>query len=445
MIQNDGARTLLLRASKRSMLVATVALGLAALYGNYYALLEHHIELPDVSPSAGTLMVGYAALAVLFVAWSFGLSAAASPSAAARLLDRWRDLTRDEWRAARIGGWAAVSLALAYTAVRLLTNPTSPFATLEMLTAGEARLPFQYRTLVPWVAQAVHAVLPGLDLRVPYGLVDAASALAVYGAFRLFLRVFIARPGARALAALAIYVPLFFNLAAPHRYYAVFFPWDTPSVAFFTLGLYLLYRRAWWAFYPLFVVATFNRETTCFLTVFYVLTFFQEERPGRLMAHAAAQAAIWFGIKAALYTTFLGNEPLSVGDSVLFANQIGRSLQIVLTIPGLVYLALAMGGLWVLVAWLWPALTEARVKQAFRFVPAFLVGMVAVGELMEVRIYSELLPLATLAALCIGRNLVGALSEGGLPPTPRAPGRKTFDPELLTVEEPSRRVPTVAV
>src|SRR5467141_3903723 len=106
------------------------------------------------------------------------------------------------------------------------------------LAAGVASTPYQYRVLVPWIVRAaveMHLIRPESEMAMFVGL--QVVALSVY----------------------AILPFNYFNLP--------YYPYDVPSVVFFTLGLILIHDRNWVWFYPLFGIATLNRETSIFLTV----------------------------------------------------------------------------------------------------------------------------------------------------------------------------------
>ena len=78
-----------------------------------------------------------------------------------------------------------------------------------------------------------------------------------------------------------------------------------------------------------------------------------------------------------------------------------------MAVPGLAYLLLVtMGGAGAVVLLLRRRVRDARLRRLFGVVPLFLAGMVVVGELLEVRIYGELIPLVAVALLLIGRSVV---------------------------------------
>lgn len=348
--------------------------------------------LPDISPTAGEMALGFQVLAILALAWAGLLLALATPRVAAALRQR---LSAVAARNGVVWGTAA-SLSVGYAVARMaFTHEITPAAMAD-LAAGEATLPFQYRALVPFIVGAA-ASAPGLSA-VPlaglFGAVEAVAAFAAWWAFRRFLTPHV--DGHAGALALALFVPLALGLASPWRYNAIYFPWDTVSVAVFTLGLALMQEKRWLAFYALFVVGTLNRETTCFLTVAMVLGGLGRQRLGPLAAHGAAQLALWLGVKAALGAAYASNAAAGGAEAAgLFVPTYVRSVWVLTSVPGWVYLGLAMGGAWVVVLMLRQRLAGAAFTPLFRMVPVFLVGMVLVGELMEVRIYSELMPLVT--------------------------------------------------
>ncbi len=93
-------------------------------------------------------------------------------------------------------------------------------------------------------------------------------------------------------------------------------PYDVPSVMFFALAMYLVLRRSWWAYYPIFVLAVVNRETACFITVFFAVWEWvrlggtdldTRTRLRWIVPHVAVQAAIWIAIKVTLARHFANN------------------------------------------------------------------------------------------------------------------------------------------
>lgn len=415
------------RAALALLAVSALSLAYASLYGNVYQFRSPlGTGLPDASAGAETVLAVLGVAAVLGGLWAVLLALASTPSTAQRARALWHRLVAAEQR--RAWAWlAAAALAGLYAALRVAYNSECSPATLADLTAGTAQTPFQYRTLVPWTVRAVVTAAPALggSLWLLYGLAEAAAALAAWIGFRRWLRPTVTTPAARSVVALVLFLPLALNLATPFRHNALFFGWDTLSVALFTGGLALLQERRWAAYYLLFAVATLNRETTCFLTIAWVLSHAGRVSLRHLAAHGAAQLAVWLAVKGALAMVYAGNTPLHEQSELggLFITPYVLNLGAVSTVPGLLMLASAMGGLWLVPALLHRRIEAPDLRRWFRVVPVFVVAMLIVGEALEVRIYSELIPLVTTALIVVGRSVVseaaGAVTAGAV----SVPGR----------------------
>ncbi len=175
--------------------------------------------------------------------------------------------------------------------------------------------------------------------------------------------------------------------------YRVRYVYDLPSMAFFALGLYLLYsRRSIYLFSALFLVATVNRETSLFLLFFFVLAKWIEKdrsfprlfRPSVLLpltllslfwlgwhhwvaarfAHDPSAGAIrWKDNIWLLLAPFSWPQLLAVGA---------------FTVPLLLfYRRLLQDAL--LTAWLWS-------------IAVWFVFMMIFGVIIEIRIFGELIP-----------------------------------------------------
>ena len=292
-------------------------------------------------------------------------------------------------------------------------NDTSPRA----LAAGVGTTPYQYRVLVPWLVRgAVAAGLLPSDADIPaFVALEGLALVALACAFRQYLSLFIDDRLVTSVAALSAYAVLPFNdLRGP------FLPYDTPSIVFFATGLVLIRRQSWRWFFPLFTLATLNRETSIFLTAAFAVALYDEYRPSRLALLGGAQIAIWIAIKAALWQIYRQNP--SVGASGLYFFQLKVNLATILSRPIASLIVLSTwGGLW-LTALIWHArISDRFLRRTLWVVPMFMAGMFVVGFVVEMRVYGEMLPIV-LAAFWVGLlSLVSqALREGHLS---RAAGR----------------------
>jgi hypothetical protein len=194
-------------------------------------------------------------------------------------------------------------LAARFTISHLGSTLVHPPASLAKLCQGTGEIPFQYRALVPWVVDLVHRVVPPIswtDSRtVIAGVVEAASVAGLYYALRALVRPVVGTRARASLAALALFHVLPYHYVFPENW-PFWYPSDLPSVLFFTLGLVCLQRGSWLLFYPLLAVATFNRETTFFLSIAFVLTRLGRMPLHKVALHAAAQGSIWAAVKLLL-------------------------------------------------------------------------------------------------------------------------------------------------
>jgi hypothetical protein len=96
----------------------------------------------------------------------------------------------------------------------------------------------------------------------------------------------------------------------------LYYCYDIPSLTFFSIGLILFIKRKWGWFYVAFVLATLDRESSCFISIggflllvkfsnFNSKSFLTENKI--LLLHNSIQAAIWVSIKILLHHIFKSN------------------------------------------------------------------------------------------------------------------------------------------
>ena len=294
-----------------------------------------------------------------------------------------------------------VSVLLSYHFLhwRLAGDKVYDLATPDMLVAGAAYLPFQYRALVPWLVRAL-AQLPwpqSVSTLNLFLIVEFISIVLLCAAFRRYLSFFIENKPLNSLLALSLFYVLPFHFIGSFWY-----PWDMPSLLFFTLGLISLYEQKWQWYYPLFVVATFNRETTYFLSLLYLLTAIGKTSWRTIALHTSAQLLLWVVIKLLLYYLYLDNPRLGYG---LFELQLGENLNW-LREPAVILGLLSLWGFLWLPLILWRHLVQSEfVKRTVLLLPPFFGIMLVVGVIDELRIYGELIPIVLSAFLLILKGL----------------------------------------
>jgi len=290
--------------------------------------------------------------------------------------------------------WLLLCALLSYTCVRVHARATVDFVvgSRSLLCAGQALRPFQYRVLVPflgkWLAWATI-----MDLRASLNAINTLAVFVLVVSYRALLQSVVGERLSYMLN-LAILAPILCNYCALGDLY---YPSDLPAITFFVLGALCIQQRRWGLYYLLFVLATLNRETCCFLTFLLLFTQWRRMRSSALVGHCAAQLVIWAAIKALLAWRFQANDGV-----VMFENQVSWNLAhlaMLLTLrPTVLQYLLTFGLAWAAVPWAWRDLPDFHRRALFVALP-FFASMSIVGRLTEVRIHGELVPVVTTAAV----------------------------------------------
>jgi len=295
----------------------------------------------------------------------------------------------------------------------LVSTRDYPPATLEALTALGAERPFQYRVLLPALVRLFQWLTgSALPLKAVYGILNYLACLGLIIALGRLLSRYLPPPRA-ALAALAVSWPIYWNHFHLNEW---FYPSDVPAMLFFTAGLILILRRRFGLYYPLFLLASLNRETSCFLIPAFGLLLLGRLPLPRLILHSAAQALIWVLVKTALTLIFHHNPGSAVAHLTLAANLAllaGLLTHSPLRSPQY-QLVFAHGFLWLPIPFLWSRL-PGELKRLLALVPVFYAAMAVVGNLNEPRIFLELVPVLTVA------SMAAVLGPKARPETERLP------------------------
>jgi hypothetical protein len=271
----------------------------------------------------------------------------------------------------------------------------------ETLVAGTASTPYQYRVLVPLLVRGLlhaHLIQPDWQMAA-FAVIQVFFLIALAFVFRRYVSLFINDAVLSSIAALTLYAVLPFNY-----FNLPYYPYDIPSVLFFTLGLLLIDEQKWWWFYPLFIIATLNRETSIFLAVVTVFVGFDKYRPWTLALLAGSQLAIWTAIKAALWLLYRQNRWMGYG---LYQFQLKVNLATLVNYPIKGVIALATWGcLWLAVVIWHRRIRDERLRRTLWTVPVFIAAMFVVGFVIELRIYGELLPIVLAAFWVVLLDLI---------------------------------------
>jgi hypothetical protein len=273
-------------------------------------------------------------------------------------------------------------------------------APLEKMIAFEADTPFQYRVLAPLVIRLlVH--ITDVD---PYSISKVLTVVWTFAsllAFRLLLREFHSEVVSSFGAFFLVYA-LFWN----HAVFGIWrMPFDLPGVLFFTIGLAALLRAKWSVFYVVFLLGAVNRETILFLTCAHMLLAFKGTGRTLPWKHVSIQVGLWTVVRIVLTVVFRGNE----GGQ--FQTQVGANIEHLSSGIATVPLLLSFGGLWVPALAGWKVMDE-RTRRLLLLAVPFVGMMFLVGNIHELRIYNELVPIVCMSALGVLLALFERVRKG---------------------------------
>jgi hypothetical protein len=292
------------------------------------------------------------------------------------------------------------------------------------LLHGKGSIPFQYRALVPWAAGLLLKLgksmsLTDNSLKV-YHLMEIFSCFFLLMAFRYYISLFIKNSAASAVLSFSLLYPIFFNYVFPNHFsiyeyqsvlpgaynsvmlFNLYYPYDMPSVMFFTIGLILIYKKNWHLYYPLFLVATFNRETTCFLTLVYLFTAFGKDGKMKIAVHCAAQFVIWMAVKYTLYRIYGSNPGLG------FESGIAHNVRTLMDPSQYYFVFSNMGFIWIPVLLFYRRIRDDFARRSLLVAIPFLVAVFVGAKFTELRDFGELIPVVLTAFLLIIRELMAS-------------------------------------
>lgn len=263
-------------------------------------------------------------------------------------------------------------------------------STLLDLINYNAKTPFQYRILIPFLVKQFVIFLK-FDYTFSFKLFEfiATNMLVIY--FRNFLRFFISNKNAIILS-FTLFIPLTYHFILSRV--AIYYPWDIPSILFFVLALISIYKNNNLFFYLVFIIATFNRETSCFLSIIFLIKNINERYKLKLYIHLGAQIIIWFTIKYFLLFCFKNNTGYG-----MFINQFDKNIDYICDLSSYPYLLGLFSGTWIILLFTFRYLKNSFLKNLLWLAIPFIGGMMIVGVVGEIRIFGELIPI--FLTLCI--------------------------------------------
>jgi len=288
---------------------------------------------------------------------------------------------------------------------------------------------FKYRVLMPLLGRGLASVT-GADLRLVYCGLAFLSVFCLLIAYRGYLSNFL-RPEFATVMSVGIVYPMLWNFCLLNN---IYLPFDLPAVLFFILGCHYIYQRKWHIYYPVFVLAVLNRDTSGFLVFVLLFCLFREMKSGRLLRHLIAHVFIYVGLKYLLYSV-LGPDPRVFSTCRLTSNV--KVVSDILAFSGngpkdLAKLVLVFGGTWLAIPWLYR--TQPRfLKRCILTMIPFLVVISFMGVIDESRCYAEMIPvILTPVIYAVAHELGGTINPRGPQPRGHLSNREVNNPEFNT-------------
>lgn len=298
---------------------------------------------------------------------------------------------------------------------QLYTIEVPPYLDLRRYALGQERMPFQARELMRypflWAGNseflqrhtAGRAGMNSPERLVVMLATFAAVLLSVWAAQKIDRLYW---PKARVpLLPFAVLIVVFvfdFYLGVPYS-----FPYDIPAMMFLGWGLYLVLTGRFWWLLPLFAVATWNRETTVFLILARAAVALESEGRWRWktvrirdVIEVAVLCVVWAAITFTLHHKYAGN-PTEAGSRI--SNNL-RDLSHPVLWPGI------LSGSAFLMPWIyWRRnwISAARLRACVLLLPIWVLMLLCVGQILEVRIYGDI---AVFIAVCAAAILRAELS-----------------------------------
>jgi hypothetical protein len=331
-------------------------------------------------------------------------------------------------------------LAASAHSALVYTLNTRPMLSLPAFEAGTEHTPFQYRALTAWIYAAADHLLrlpPALAAHLPPRMNSVDPFVTLLLSFASLVT-----------AVLAVRVALLHLtkgneawsrwgslLVLPMGYFHYLFefghpcctplqlPYDLPSVAFFAACLALILTDHLFWLYPVFALATLNRESTIFL----VIMLWLYRTPGKAprphpgyaratYAHMGGLTVLWFALRALLHHVYHPGPPMSStfhGFEIHVVDNLGYLLRPYYWTS---FLSL-FGFTWIFIYAHWREVPNAGIRRMLWIGPVYLAAMYIVGVLSEIRIFGELIPVYaiafTLLLQALLRDRPAAISMGG--------------------------------
>lgn len=300
---------------------------------------------------------------------------------------------------ALFAGWLRLNYAVQY-------EP----ATLEKLMDGTAATPFQFRMLAPAILGMIYHAFP-MDLGLLVRWFETLCFVLTVGFIYLFGKATGLSNKQAMLAGIGylFVIPFLFVFQPLSRLY---YPYDSSSVVFWALGLWLLASNRKWAFLLVFAFGLLNRESIVLLLALALLHYWKKLSWREYLLFGTIGAGLFVTSKLWLAATYGGNPGagfISLDHDIMHkglpksleSSRVYTNAMLFTSLEGITLLASTLGFLWIPALFKRGCLGDPFLKLSTLLIPLSLCIMFFVGNINEPRIFCELAPIVLVAALHI--------------------------------------------
>jgi hypothetical protein len=322
-----------------------------------------------------------------------------------------------------------MSFHFAMTFARTL-DPSFP--DLHTFAYGPIDIPYRPRILMRWVYGFAYGITHDRPPHFAHGVLSAMQVTLFVIAFLALLAVIfgtrasitrLTSPTApvRWMALLTVYMCCYQYLLVPQI--RAQFPYDVPCVAVFAVGIFALLTKRRWLYYLVFLVGTFNRETTMFLPPLFIILALDSTVPlltalKRMSlwryTEATAQMVVWAGIVH--WCNVKTNAVL--GPTWALPKNIGFFL----TPFHWPTLLSVFAFLWLPYVLWFRRIGNVNLQRVALLFPFWFVAMLWKADLLELRVHAEWIPYLTICLALIVKNSLQFRADAASPAaqTPQA-------------------------
>ena len=191
----------------------------------------------------------------------------------------------------------------------------------------------------------------------------------------------------------------------------LYYPYDIPSLTFFTLGIILFVKKKWIYFYPIFCLACLNRESAFFISIAgfllnYDLTLHSLsgniKKNLNIIIHVSIQALLWFSSRIILSYIFKDNpgdffeSPHSMID--FLSNVLKQEQHWAMQNP--IWFLTLFAGTWIIPFFGWSQF-NSKMKRFLIVGIIYMFVLTLRSNMMETRVYNELNIIIGISFICI--------------------------------------------